>query len=118
MIKAITYTVYQYPLLTLEILAGLERKADKFKITEDDCEFIDHYLTAIGRPPGYLLGLFEEEGVYSFDQAEEVFKNPEPDLDMRDKNYTGEWPAYSIAGHLLGCIDSLVRRVKRGEKIY
>jgi hypothetical protein len=117
MIKTITYTVDEYPLLTLEILASLERRVDAMKATKADCEFIDHYLTSIGKA-GLLMDLLQNEHIYSFDEVEEVLKDPECDVNVFDDHYNGGRPSYGITGYLLGCVHILQRRVKRGDKIY
>ena len=99
-----------YPLLTNEILIALRRKIEAKQTTPSDCYFIDHYLTSIGKPPGYLKALLLDEGVTSFEDIQNDLKeNPRDFYDLR---------ASSITGYLLGCIWTLRERVLDGEKIY
>jgi hypothetical protein len=102
-------TSTDYPLLTREFLAALEKKVDAMLTTKQDCELIDHYMTSIGWS-GFLLARFREEGVDSFDDIDEaLIEDPDDDDDLT---------ADGVTGYLLGCIHVLQIRLKRGEKIY
>lgn len=104
-----TITLTEYPLLTNELLAALEQKVDAKLTTKQDCEFIEHYLTSIGKKD-YLLQLLRTEGVDSFDDIGEALIEDEED----DDDITADL----VTGCLLGCIHVLLIRVNRGEKIY
>jgi hypothetical protein len=103
----------EYPLLTIEMLITLERRVDRMKTTPADLEFIDHYITSIGHP-GHVQKRLREEDVYSFDEITEALIETDEndkysdDIDLRPG---------SITGSLLGCIHSLMGRVRDCEKI-
>lgn len=101
--------VDEYPVLTLEMLAAVERKVEAMKTEVDDCYFIDHYLTAIGKP-GVVLDIFKEEGFDSFHDIEEALEEDPDDFD--------DLTSASITGSLLGCVRALQQRVRQGEKIH
>jgi len=104
----------KYPLLTMEMLIPLERRVDRMKTTPADLEFIDHYITSIGYP-GHVQKRLREEDVYSFDEITEALI----ETDEGDKySYEIDLRPSCITGSLLGCIHSLMRRVRDGEKIY
>jgi hypothetical protein len=106
-----TYKVFDFPPLSLEILKALEKKVDAMKVTADDCLFIDYHLIAIGEHPDFLQNLLKEEGADTFFDVEQIMKDPEPDNGLWD------WPSYGIAGRLLSCIRILRDHVLHSQKI-
>jgi hypothetical protein len=103
----------EYPPLTDEMLIALEKKVNLMLTTSEDCELIEHYMASIGKP-GVLLEAFREEGVFSFEDAEDIIETG------RDEDYEDDYKFRpdGLAGSLLGCIHILQRRLKRGEKIH
>jgi len=117
MIKSITYTVDEYPLLTREILLSLRRKVDAMKTTREDCEFIDHYMTSVGEE-NLLIECLQDEFVYSFGEIEEILQAPSRRINILEYNYATGSKSYAVTGILLGCLDILHIHLRRGEKIY
>jgi hypothetical protein len=97
----------QFPLLTLEKLAVLERKVEMNVATLKDLKLIEHYLESINETG--LKDDLNKVGLLSLEEYLLLLKNRWRDNSLK---------VATIGGCLLGYIDLLQLRVKRGEKIY
>lgn len=97
----------QFPLLTLEKLAVLERKVDMDLATLEDLELIDHYLTSINKND--IHEELVKEGLLSLEEYL---------LLLKAKGHYEEMKAIRIRACLWGGVHLLQLRVKRGDKIY
>ncbi|HZY79641.1 MAG TPA: hypothetical protein VFE50_08970 [Cyclobacteriaceae bacterium] len=97
----------EFPILTLEKLAILERKLEMQLATLEDLELIEHYLTSIDMND--MKEEFRKEGLYSL---EEYFYL------LKVDRYPERLRAASITGYLLGSVHGLQDLVQDGQKIY